>query len=99
VWVGVVSYGIYLWHWPLLVGMQHVYQRGSALGVVTGFVITPVVAAASYYCLERPVRTIVRRRLTRSNPILSEVNTPRIDTTPADPNEAATIHHDFPDKQ
>ena len=63
VWVGLVSYGIYLWHWPLLsmsltLGYDHVVAR-----MLVGFVLTPAVAAASYYFFERPVRARVRRRL------------------------------------
>ena len=61
VWVGVVSYGIYLWHWPLLaISVLRFGPHGLALTALVGFVLSTIVAAASYYCLERPVRTAVR---------------------------------------
>jgi peptidoglycan/LPS O-acetylase OafA/YrhL len=60
-WIGDRSYGIYLWHWPLLVLLVASAQAGSAdavpvwIGVVAlGF--TLVCAELSYRLVERPVR-------------------------------------------
>jgi peptidoglycan/LPS O-acetylase OafA/YrhL len=62
VWVGLVSYGIYLWHWPLL-SMAGTVGADTPLGaLVVGFAITPAVAALSYYLVERPARVAIRRR-------------------------------------
>lgn len=62
VWVGLVSYGIYLWHWPLL-SMARTAGVDTPLGaLVVGFVITPAVAALSYHLVERPARVEIRRR-------------------------------------
>jgi peptidoglycan/LPS O-acetylase OafA/YrhL len=63
VWVGLVSYGIYLWHWPLLIMSSTLGYDQLVVRMFVGFVLTPTVAAASYYFLERPVRARVRRRL------------------------------------
>jgi len=56
VWVGTVSYGAYLWHYPIFVyldGTRTGLQGLSLLSV--RFAATFVLAAASYYVVERPV--------------------------------------------
>jgi peptidoglycan/LPS O-acetylase OafA/YrhL len=57
VWIGLVSYPLYLWHWPIL-SFQNIvsieappaWWRWAALGA------SVVLAAATYYLVERPVR-------------------------------------------
>jgi peptidoglycan/LPS O-acetylase OafA/YrhL len=62
VWVGLMSYGIYLWHWPLL-SMARTLRVDTPLGaLVVGFAITPAIAALSHHLVERPARIAIRRR-------------------------------------
>lgn len=55
--VGRISYGLYLWHWPIFVFMSPARAglNGTAL-LVLRFAVTFVVATLSYHLLELPVR-------------------------------------------
>ncbi|MGZ6954299.1 MAG: acyltransferase family protein [Acidimicrobiia bacterium] len=53
--LGLISYGAYLYHWPVYLTLAHV-ASGTAL-LVLRLVTTVVVATASYLLLERPIRT------------------------------------------
>lgn len=67
-WLGRISYGIYLWHVPMLLWLRVNGWLPSdpalALAVVTG--PTLLAAAASFYWVERPLQERARRA-TRSN--------------------------------
>lgn len=57
-WVGQISYGVYLWHWPVIVVMT---GERTGINTFTGLnlarlVVTFALASLSYYLVERPVR-------------------------------------------
>ncbi|MCB0909911.1 MAG: acyltransferase, partial [Nocardioidaceae bacterium] len=56
-WVGMVSYGLYLWHWPIFIALspERTGLDGSRL-VLLRFAVTFAAAAASFYLVERPIR-------------------------------------------
>ncbi len=63
VWIGKISYGLYLWHFPIF-EVTHKFADGKVSPVlykVSGFVITLLVATASYYLLELPFLRLKRR--------------------------------------
>ena len=61
-WLGNRSYGIYLWHWPILVGIGVAgHSQKPAARIVLGVVASLLVAEASYRFVEMPIR---RRGLT-----------------------------------
>jgi peptidoglycan/LPS O-acetylase OafA/YrhL len=60
VWLGDVSYGIYLWHLPVIILVKRAMGEhastplGSFLALPAALAATLVLAAASYYLVERP---------------------------------------------
>lgn len=58
--IGKISYSIYLWHWPLVVGIAY-FSIGSMLGLTLGIVGSVLLGAASYYIVENPFRDILKK--------------------------------------
>ena len=56
-YLGTISYGVYLWHWPVNVFLtpDRIHVRGFWLHVLQ-FAITFVIALVSYRFLEQPIR-------------------------------------------
>ncbi|MEO6598780.1 MAG: acyltransferase family protein [Polyangiaceae bacterium] len=57
VWLGTISYGVYLWHWPVNVFLtpERAHLHGFSLHVLR-FAVTFAIAIASYRFLEQPIR-------------------------------------------
>jgi len=56
IWVGLISYSAYLWHWPILAFAR--YSR-LEIGLINGlliFILTILLSWMSYYYIERPTR-------------------------------------------
>ncbi len=53
--IGKISYGLYLWHWPLLVAVWFVFP-GSQLMVGAAILVSFVLAGLSYLFWEKPLR-------------------------------------------
>jgi peptidoglycan/LPS O-acetylase OafA/YrhL len=72
-WIGLISYGIFLWHHPIALKLtsadhQSLFGGWRMLGITGAtFLIATACATASYYLLERPIlrykdRPLIRRR-------------------------------------
>ncbi|MBB2891360.1 acyltransferase family protein [Flexivirga oryzae] len=63
-WIGMLSYGLYLWHYPLFVLLtpDRTHLSGIPLQIVR-FALTFAIASASYYFVEDPIRKGALRRL------------------------------------
>ncbi len=69
VWIGRISYGIYLWHFPIFEASRQLFEgRTSVIFYqIFGLIATFLVAAASFYLLEQPFLKL-RRRFGTSRP-------------------------------
>ncbi len=56
-WIGTISYGLYLWHWPVYVALTPT-RTGLDGNALLGFrlAVTTALAAMSYYAVEQPIR-------------------------------------------
>jgi peptidoglycan/LPS O-acetylase OafA/YrhL len=63
VWIGLISYPLYLWHWPLLsyarIILGKMPHRDFRIGLI---LLAFVLATLTYFCVERPVRFGKRAR-------------------------------------
>ncbi|NHK27761.1 acyltransferase [Parvularcula flava] len=55
VFIGKISYALYLWHWPLLI-LARLLAPGSSLALWASIAAATVLSILSYYVLEQPFR-------------------------------------------
>ena len=71
-WLGNLSFGIYLWHWPVFTLVAVLYAHGvrlplqSSKFMVLTFAIVVLVSHFSYYYVEKPLQALIRRRYAKS---------------------------------
>ncbi|MCW3835780.1 acyltransferase family protein [Sphingomonas canadensis] len=58
--VGLLSYSLYLWHWPVLVLFRWTVGLGTLPLQLAALALSVVLAAASYLLIERPLRASPR---------------------------------------
>jgi peptidoglycan/LPS O-acetylase OafA/YrhL len=81
-WLGLVSYGLYLYHVPVLVGvqrlgLQHLIPGQEVLSyVIVALPVTVALAGASYYLIEKPV---LRLKVRRSEPAEAAAREPELE--------------------
>jgi peptidoglycan/LPS O-acetylase OafA/YrhL len=63
VYLGKISYALYLWHWPVFGAARTVLLSYSDVYIVVGIALSVALASLSYHLLEQPVRA--RRSLPR----------------------------------
>jgi len=62
--LGLISYSLYLWHWPLLSLARYQFDRPLQWGEVAGLLGLSLLAAfVSYRCVEMPARSITWERI------------------------------------
>lgn len=56
-YLGVISYGIYLWHWLVLLALHQAGVTSPIVGLVLTFAITLALSVCSWHVLEKPIIT------------------------------------------
>jgi peptidoglycan/LPS O-acetylase OafA/YrhL len=71
-WFGRLSYGLYLWHWPVYIALSpsHITMSRWPLTALR-LAVTIVLASLSYYLVERPVRQGLQHRPLPQTAVLS----------------------------
>ncbi|MGH6862152.1 MAG: acyltransferase family protein, partial [Phyllobacterium sp.] len=67
VYIGLISYSLYLWHWPILAFIRYFYGEVSLDHAVIALVAMLALSVASYHFVERPAR---RTRMARSRQVM-----------------------------
>jgi peptidoglycan/LPS O-acetylase OafA/YrhL len=55
-WLGDRSYSLYLWHWPVYVGLAYIELSYNPMGIVGGLLLTLALASFSYAFVENKLR-------------------------------------------
>jgi peptidoglycan/LPS O-acetylase OafA/YrhL len=61
-WLGTRSYSIYLWHWPLVVGLVYFYRQDDPAWIGAGLLASLLLGHLSYVAVEVPARRWLARR-------------------------------------
>ena len=79
VWVGKISYGLYLWHWPVYVVLSPTRTGLSGVSLlVLRFAVTLAIATLSYHLVEMPIRRGALSRLTRPQRVATVLAAPMV---------------------
>lgn len=58
VWVGLISYSLYLWHWPLMAFYRYVYGEITVGSGALLFLLMLVLSWIGYRYVEKPIRAV-----------------------------------------
>ncbi|WP_085918932.1 acyltransferase family protein [Halomonas sp. CSM-2] len=56
VFVGLISYSLYLWHWPIFVAMNAYFIETGTLHYFAGIAVSFSLSMISFYTIEKPIR-------------------------------------------
>jgi peptidoglycan/LPS O-acetylase OafA/YrhL len=56
VWIGELSYSLYLWHLPIIIGMAAILEEGSIIYNISCLTLILAFSVTAFYVIEDPVR-------------------------------------------
>lgn len=56
IYIGKISYSLYLWHWPIFVMFRWTVGLDKPLAIAAAIVLTALTSIVSYHAIERPIR-------------------------------------------
>ncbi len=60
VWVGLISYSLYLWHWPMI-SFAHILNQEPSLSMRLGILVSSfILAALTTFLMEKPIRKAMK---------------------------------------
>lgn len=68
-WIGRVSYGLYLWHWPVREFVCPNVETATASRLIAALVIAVAITALSFYLIEKPFLKIKERFTSGNNSV------------------------------
>ncbi len=60
VYIGLISYSLYLWHFPIFAFSRMAFEEISAIGKIALISLSVILAIASYHLVEKPTRNKAR---------------------------------------
>lgn len=66
VWIGVLSFSLYLWHWPILAFYRYAYGEPTLMGGLTCLILIVACTLFSYRYIETPFRRLKVGRVSSS---------------------------------
>lgn len=69
--VGLISFSLYLWHWPVLAFYRYAYGEPGAMGIVGCSAIMIACALLAYRLVEKPMRTAGEKKGVKTGAILT----------------------------
>lgn len=54
--IGLISYAMYLWHWPIFVYIKFIFPSAGAVHYLSAIALTIFLSALSYFLIEQPIR-------------------------------------------
>lgn len=75
VFIGLISYSLYLWHWPIIVMINYMDITLSLFGRIALVALAIFIATLSFYFIEKPMRTT---KASDKNVVLLSYATPSV---------------------
>ncbi|HTF94914.1 MAG TPA: acyltransferase family protein [Cellvibrio sp.] len=71
-YMGMVSYSLYLWHWPVIIIAEEIWPEFSGIyAIVSLFIVSVALADITYRCIEEPFRHSGSRLYIGAKPALA----------------------------